>query len=89
MEIHSNSKQEFKVIFVMNEQEAAALHDIVAYGYKSFMEVFKEKLGEHYIKKHEVGCKSLFEAVYSEMPKHLARFEEARKIFDTSKYTVK
>ena len=82
MEIKSQSKQEFKVVLVLTEQEAGALHDIVAYGYKSFMEVFKEKLGKHYIEQHEEGAKSLFETVAKEMPTHFGRFREARKVFE-------
>jgi len=86
MEIISKSTQEFGVLLILTEAEAGALNDIVGYGYDTFMKVFKEKLGEHYISKHEKGAKSLFETVTKEMPKHMARFDEARKIFDDSKY---
>ena len=37
MEITSQSKQEFTVVLKLTEQEARALHDITAYGFKPFM----------------------------------------------------
>lgn len=86
MEILSQPKMEFSVILKLTEQEAGALHDIVAYGYKPFMDVFKEKLGKAYIEKHESGAESLFKVIAAEMPTHFARFREAREVFDKSKF---
>jgi hypothetical protein len=86
MRIRSGVTQEFSIIFNLTENEAKAFHDIVAYGYNAFMEVFKEKLGKHYIEQHEEGAKSLFKAVSEQMPAHFARFDEARKIFNESEY---
>lgn len=87
MEIISQPKQEFSVILKLTEQEAGALHDIAAYGYKPFMECFKEKLGKHYIEQHEEDARLLFEVVQEEIPRHFARFKEARKVFEESKFT--
>lgn len=82
MESKSVRQQEFKVHLVLPENEARALHDIVAYGFKSFIDVFKEKLGKCYIEKHEEDCKKMFEAIYDQFPKHFHKFDEARKIFE-------
>jgi len=79
MEVKSQSELDIKIILVLNEQEAGALHDIVAYGFDAFIGVFKEKLGSHYIDKHMVGAKSLFKTVSEEIPKHLHKVEAARK----------
>lgn len=83
MEVKSKSASElkFQVVLVLDEQEAGALHDIVGYGYKAFMEVFKEKLGKACIEKHEKGCQSLFETISKEMPQHLSKFQRVRKAF--------
>lgn len=88
MEIISQSKQEFTVTLKMSEDEARALHDITAYGYKAFMEVFREKLGQHYIDKHEKGAKSLFETVYTIMPQHFHKMDKARKAFNDANPTL-
>ena len=82
MIINSKSKMDFSVVLVLTEDEARALHDITRYGYAAFIEVFKEKLGKHYISQHEKGCKSLFDTVYNEMPRHFYKMDEARKVFD-------
>jgi len=83
-EIKSISRQSFTLHFVMTEDEAGALHDIAAYGTDAFLGVFKEKLGKHYIQKHEKGLISLFESIRAELPKHFSRFDEARKVFDNT-----
>ena len=67
----------------LTEAEARALHDIVAYGFEPFIKHFKEKLGAHYISKHEQGAKSLFEAVAAVMPKHFAKMDAARNAFNS------
>lgn len=81
MTIRTKRTQDFKIILELNEQEAGALHDIVAYGFEEFLKAFKEKLGKSYIEKHESGLKSLFEIINKEMPQHLSRFNQAREIF--------
>jgi len=69
------------LVFEMSEDEARAFHDIVAYGTDAFLDVFKEKLGKHYIQKHENGLRTLFAAVYEQFPQHLYKIEAARKAF--------
>ena len=88
MEITSQSKQEFTVMLKLSEVEARALHDIVAYGYKPFIEVFKDKLGSSYIKMHEQGAQSLFETVQHVMPSHFSRMDRAREVFSKSTSNV-
>lgn len=86
--VSSKSFLDMNVILELNEQQARALHDIVAYGYKPFMEVFKEKLGKHYIEKHGQGCKELFEIISQEMPKHFHKIDSARMAI-SGKYELK
>jgi len=88
MEITSQSKQEFTVVLKLSEDEARALHDITAYGYDAFIKVFKDKLGESYIKKHENGAKSLFEIVQRGMPAIFSRMDKARNVFLASEPNV-
>lgn len=48
---------------VLTETEIRALDALVGYGIDSFLTVFYEKLGEHYMKPHESGLRSLFENI--------------------------
>ena len=69
------------VTFEMTELEAAAFVDIVGYGIDDFLKVFYEKMGKAYLSKHESGLRSLFKAVWSELPPLLERARTAREAF--------
>ncbi len=66
---------------LLNESEARALDALVGYGDDAFIQEFKEKLGEHYIRDHEQGLRSLFQRLRQALPSELARIDEARRAF--------
>jgi hypothetical protein len=58
---------------------ARALDGLVGYGDKEFLEVFKAKLGTHYIRDHEDGLKEFFAQVRSEVLPQLKLIDKLRK----------
>lgn len=70
------------VVFELDESEVRALDALVGYGDDAFLKVFYEKLGEHYMKPHEKGLRSLFKSVREVLPAILARANAARNAFD-------
>lgn len=75
-------KIELQVTIALGEEEARALDALVGYGDDSFVKVFYEKLGEHYMKPHEAGLRLLFKSIREQMPCVLSRVNAARKAFD-------
>lgn len=76
--IKSTSKLDVQIILSLTEQEARALEAIVGYGTEAFLKCFYQHLGEHYLKPHEDGVKTLFETIKLELPKHLRKADNAR-----------
>jgi len=72
----------------LTENEARALDALAGYGADAFLKVFYEKLGEHYMRPHEAGLRSLFEGIRETLPKHLSKAEEARACFIKSEMGV-
>lgn len=82
--IKSSAQLEGKVLLILTEQEARALKNITVYGHEYFTKWFYKNLGKHYLKPHEQGLISLFETINAELPKHLKKFDEAKKIFQNN-----
>lgn len=80
--ILSTSSVEINVILKLTEEEARALYNITGYGPKHFLDWFYKHLGKHYLKPHERGLISLFKTIQAELPQHLKRADEARKVFN-------
>lgn len=74
----------FQVYLEINESEARALLAITKYGSKSFLEVFYKSLGQTDLKPEENGLISLFETIKYEMPKHIARIDSTRNVFQVN-----
>lgn len=73
-----------RITIELSEDEAYALDAIVGYGADSFLKVFYEHMGEHYLKPHEAGLRSLFESVRTgdaRVMGFLNAASEARKLF--------
>lgn len=74
----------FTVSCELTENELRALDALVGYGFKSFMDVFKEKLGKAYIGPFERDLQELFAKIESLRPEiHI--IDEARKKLGLSK----
>lgn len=75
--------------FTISEEEARALDALVGYGDKEFLKeydehffkIFYSRLGEHYMKPHEKGLRSVFQNIRETMPNLLQRADKARKAF--------
>lgn len=70
-----------ELTFTVNESEARALDALAGYSDDAFIKVFYERLGEHYLKPHEKGLRSLFESIRASIPEYLKRTDQARKAF--------
>lgn len=68
----------FSVKCELTEGELRALDAMVGYGYKSFIDVFKEKLGKSYIGPFESDLQSLFNKIETLRPR-IGDINEARK----------
>ncbi len=70
---------------VLNEDECRALDALIGYGTDSFLKVFYEKLGAHYMRPHENGLRSLF-AKFAEVSGPAMRLaDETRKAIKAGK----
>ncbi|MEE8289739.1 MAG: hypothetical protein V3R25_10045 [Nitrosomonadaceae bacterium] len=59
--------------------EAAALNEMTGYGIESFLDGYKRQLGEHYIRPHEAGLRSLFETIGANLPREIRKIEVFNK----------
>jgi len=65
----------------LNEAEVRALDALAGYGTDSFLKVFYEHMGKHYMQPHEAGLRSLFDTIRSELPMIMRRQDAAKKAF--------
>lgn len=79
-------KVNLEVRLILTEAEVGALDALAGYGTDAFLKVFYQHMGEHYMKPHEAGLRSLF-ATARGMGSLIGKTAEARKVFDGS-YTV-
>jgi hypothetical protein len=84
-QVKSSSTVKLSVTLVLTEEEAIALNEMTKYGIDSFLKGYYKYLGKHYMKPHEKGMRSLFNTIDKELPSHLRRISDARKIFDMPK----
>ena len=69
----------FTTTLTLSEVEIRALDALVGYGADAFLQVFKEKLGESYIRSHEAGIHSFFGAVGRDVLPALSDIDQARR----------
>ena len=81
-EILSKSKMELTVTLVLPEGEARALVEITKYGAKAFLRGYYKQLGRSYLEPYESDVKSLFSSIGTQLPPHLRRADNARKVFN-------
>jgi len=72
---------EFTVHLTLSESEARALDALTSYGIKAFLETFYKHLGQDCLKPYEDGLTSLFSSIDSQLPPHLKRIDNTRKLF--------
>lgn len=70
---------QFSTTLTLNEVEIRALDALVGYGDDAFIEAFKEKLGSVYIRDHEHGLRSAFDAIRRDVLPALAEIKQARR----------
>lgn len=85
MKIEQRPKVECDCTLRLTEGEMRFLDALVGYGWDSFINVFREKLGKSYIRDYEVHGKALFEQIRSDFPFILRRADEARQVFSGEK----
>lgn len=83
--IRSGATVDFSVLLKIDETEARALLSLTSYGAKPFLEWFYKNLGKSYMQQHEKGLISLFETIKKELPQHLSRADDARRVFESPK----
>lgn len=80
MKATSTATIEAKIKFECSEEEARALLAITKYGADHFLAFFKKSLGSG-LEEHSKAVKVLFSTLQTNLPKHLANIDEARKHF--------
>lgn len=78
----STSDFEVTLTLQLSESEARALHALTEYSTKSFLEYFYANLGRSCLEPNEKGLVSLFESVRKEIPFHLSKIDETRKLWN-------
>ncbi len=76
-----NPSLDVKVVLELNEDEICALEALAGYGIDSFLKVFYAQMGQHYLRPHEAGLRSLFKVIQSDLPPILRRAKAARTAF--------
>ena len=79
IKVISNTVVRCDVHLRLSEEEARALEAICGYGPDEFVKWFYRNLGEHYLKPHEEGMRSLFATVKYELPKQLNKINKVRE----------
>mgnify|MGYP006348599173 CR=1 FL=1 len=74
-----NWRIEFSATLKLNESELRAFDALVGYGDDAFLKVFREGLGEAYIRNHEAGLRSAFEAIRSQVIPAIQNIDRSRK----------
>jgi sarcosine oxidase delta subunit len=81
-------KIELELAFVIDEEEARALDALAGYGDDSFIKVFYEKLGVHYMKPHEQGLRRFLQTIRGVVSGELKKVDQARDVFTGEKKAV-
>lgn len=82
MKLVEKPKVDLEITFTLNEKEAIAIDALVGYDFDSFIKVFKEHLGKHYMDGHEEVLRGIFAEFRQRVPGYLARIKTARKVFE-------
>ena len=76
-----NPSLDVKVMLELNEDEIRALDALAGYGVEGFLKVFYKEMGQHYLRPHEAGLRSLFNVIRSDLPPIMRRAKAARTAF--------
>jgi len=82
VEVLSRSKIEMTVTLTLPEDEARALVEITKYGANAFLKGYYKHLGRSYLAPYEGDVKTLFESINAQLPSHLKKVDNARRIFN-------
>lgn len=77
--VHTFATIEFTASFTLSETELRALEAFTGYGDEAFLAAFKDKLGSAYIREHETGLRSFFDAVRRDVQPALREIDTARR----------
>ncbi len=72
---------ETRATIELSEVEMRALEALIGYGVQPFLDVFYQHMGNHYLRPHEAGIRSLFKTIGSDIPDVLRRADAARQAF--------
>jgi hypothetical protein len=72
----------FSATLTLNETEVRALDALVGYGDDAFIKAFYETLGKAYMRDHEAGLRSAFEAIRRDVLPALHEIKQARKFLE-------
>lgn len=83
MRVGTKLSVNFEAVLHLNEPEIRALDAMVGYGVEAFIKAFYEKLGQAYMRDHEGGLRSLFEAIEKQVRPELYKMDEIKKVLRT------
>jgi hypothetical protein len=82
------SRIELSLTVTLTEAEVRAFDALAGYGADSFLKVFYEHLGKHYMTPNEQGLRDLFATLRPQCADAISRVDAARKAFQHERYTV-
>lgn len=68
-----------RVTLELDESEVRALDGIFGYSVESFLKVFYEKMGQHYVQPYEAGVRSLHARIRGILSGPLRQIDDAKK----------
>lgn len=80
-EVKATPRLGISINFDINEQEARALDALAGYGDDAFIQAFKEKLGEAYLRNHENGLRTFLRSIREVVREGLATLDKSRQLF--------
>lgn len=83
MNITNKTQINFSSVLVLNETEIRALDALIGYGIDPFLKTFYEHMGQHYLKPHEAGLRSLFEAIQKQVRPEMYQINQVRQYLAT------
>lgn len=86
-QIEQKPTVQVEAVFRLDEPELRALEALAGYGTEAFLKAFYEHMGTSYLKPHEAGVRSLFDAARGQIPSILRRADEARAAFNPKSKT--
>lgn len=69
-----------EITMTLPESEARMLLEMTGYGVDKFLEGYYKMLGKSYMKPHEPAVRTFFSSIRQQLPQHIRRIDNIRKV---------